>query len=405
MPLYAYQAFSADGKRTRGTVDAASQQQARELLTRQGLYVTKIDVVEQAAASGSWWRNFWGTSVSRKELIFFTKQLTVLLKSGVALLDALSLLVDQTEGNLRTVVSNLRDALKEGTSFADALHKYPKVFDTIYVQLVRAGEASGKLELILDRLTQYLERREELRKKISGALRYPLIQLVVIVLVVIVLLVFVVPQITQTFAEQGAELPITTSILIGISGFLINHYLLLLMGLVAVVLLFRFWKNTEQGAYILDVIKLKIPIVRYFTRMSAVVQFSSTLGMLLEGGVNLAEALDIVVKIVNNRVLVRELNAAREQIIKQGRVAEYLKRTGLFPPVAIYLINTGEQSGQLDQMLLTVAQIYEDETREYSEGLSSLIDPIMLLVMAVIVGFILISILTPMLSMNELAAL
>lgn len=405
MPLYAYQAISPDGKKTRGTVDATSISQVREQLTRRGLYVTSISQVVQTAPSGLGIRRLFARKVSAKEVIFFTKQLAVLLKAGVPLLEALNLLVEQTEGSLRSIVISLRDAIKEGKSLADGLAVYPQTFDNIYVQLVRAGEASGRLEIILDRLTTFLERRQTLRKTIRSALRNPMIQLGVIVLVVIILLVYVVPQMTETFAEQGAELPWTTKILIELSGFIINHYLILLISLISLVLLFRFWKSTPSGKYILDVVKLRLPIIGYFARMNAIVQFSRTLGMLLEGGVNLAEALDIVVKIVDNQVLVNELNQARENIIKQGRVADYLKRTGLFPPLAIYLINTGEQSGELDKMLLAVAQHYEEETTEYSEGLAASINPIMLMIMAVVVGFILISIVTPMLQMNELASL
>lgn len=402
MPLYTYQAFSRDGKKSRGTIDAGSVAQVREELGRKGLYVITVEQVEQAAASQSWLSRFFKKKITRKEVIFFTKQLSILLKSGVPLLDALGLLVEQTEGALRSVVSSLRDYIKEGKSLADGLGNYPEAFDVTYVQLVKAGEASGKLELILDRLTGNLERAEALNKKIRGALSYPLIQLSVIVLVVIVLLTYVVPQITESFSEQGAQLPTSTAILIAISNALRNYYLLWIIAIIAIIVIFRAIKASKQGSYMLDVIKLKIPIVNYFSRMGAVVQFSRTLGMLLEGGVNLAESLDIVCNIVGNQVLVRELNAARENIIKQGRVAEYLKRTGLFPPMAIYLINTGEQSGELHTMLNSVAQTYEDETSEFADALSSKIDPIMLIFMAVIVGFILISILTPMMQQNEM---
>lgn len=402
MPLYAYQAYAPDGKKMRGTIDALSLNQAREQLVRKGWYISSLQQVNEAVSSTAWWRRIFASRVSTQDIIFFTKQLSVLLKSGVPLLDALSLLVEQTEGRLRVIVSSLRDAVKEGKSLAEGLSNNPSVFDNIYIQLVRAGEASGKLELILERLTAYLERQLALRKKIRGALRYPMIQLGVITLVVTVLLTFVVPQMTEAFAESNAALPWTTQLLVSLSYFLTHHYILLLGTLAALFAGFKFFKSTPQGKYILDVIKLKIPIVSYFARMGAIVQFSRTLGMLLEAGVNLSEALDIVCRIVDNQVLVNELNKARENIIKQGRVAEYLKRTGIFPPVAIYLINTGEQSGQLGQMLVTVAETYASETTEYADNLASKIDPIMLIVMAVIVGFILISILTPMMQMTEL---
>jgi type II secretory pathway component PulF len=306
-------------------------------------------------------------------------------------------------GTLRSILVNVKDDIKEGSSFADALKKYPKVFDNIYVQLVRAGEASGKLEIILERLTGFLERKEEMRSRIKSALSYPLMQLGVAVAVVAVMLVWVVPNMVANFAETGRELPTPTKILITISDFILNHYIILLVSIIGIYLVYKYWKSTVSGRRFIDKMKLRIPIVRYFARTGAVVQFSRTLGMLIESGVNLSEALDIVVKIIDNTVLKDALNEARDKIIKQGKIAEYLKETNLFPPIAIYLIKTGEQSGQLDFMLLTVAQNYEEDLKEAADGLASKISPILLIVMAGIVGFIVIAIAVPIMQMGEIA--
>ena len=403
MALYTYQALSREGKKVTGSIDASSITAVREQLAQKGLFATKIELAATGAPKeGFSFKTLFQRKVSFKDKIFFTKQLSMLLKSGVPLLSALELLVDQTEGSLRSTVVELKDGIKEGKSLAEGLSKFPKTFDNIYVQLVRAGEASGRLEIILDRLTAYLERQQTLRKKIRGALTYPMIQLSVVGLVVIVLLTFVVPQIAQTFEGQGAKLPIATRILIGLSHFLTNYYYIYVPVIVALIIIFRLWKATPQGARMLDTIKLKIPIVSYFARTTAVVQFSRTLGMLIEAGVNLAEALSIVVKIVDNRVLADALQAARENILKQGKVAEYLKQTGIFPAVAIYLINTGEQSGHLDTMLLTVAEYYETELADFADSLASKIDPLVLILMAVLVGFIVMAIVTPMIGLNEI---
>ncbi|MFA6066798.1 MAG: type II secretion system F family protein [Candidatus Babeliaceae bacterium] len=405
MALYTYQALSRDGgKKISGTLDAPSITSVREQLTQRGLFATKIELATDASSttSGFSWRTLLQKKVSFKDKIFFTKQLSMLLKSGVPLLNALELLTDQTEGGLRSIVVQLKDGIKEGRSLADGLSKFPRTFENIYIQLVRAGEASGRLEIILDRLTSYIERQQELRKKINKALTYPMLQLSVVGLVVIVLLTYVVPQIAQTFEGQGAMLPLSTRILMGMSSILVNYYYILLPIVITLVVMYRLWKATPQGARAIDIIKLKLPIIKYFTRTGAVVQFSRTLGMLIEAGVNLAEALSIVVKIVDNRVLADALQEARENILKQGKVAEYLKQTGIFPPVAIYLINTGEQSGHLDTMLLTVAEYYEVELADLADSLASKIDPIMLLVMAVIVGFIVMAIVTPMVGLNDI---
>lgn len=402
MPLYSYQALAKNGKRTSGVLDATSLQNAREQLTRQGLYPVSIVLAEQTARSFSW-RDLFTPAISTKDKIFFTKQLSVLLKSGIPLLNALDLLVEQTESTgLRKIIISLRDGIKEGKSLADGLAVYPKIFDTIYIQLIRAGEASGKLETILERLTKYLERQDELRKKVRGALNKPLIQLAIIFIITIVLLVKVVPTVTEIYADQKVSLPLATSVMVAISDFLVQYYFIIGIALALIIAAFFAWRATNQGAYVIDSIKLRVPVVKYFVRMGAVVQFCSTLGILLEAGVNLAEALDIVCKIVDNQILVRTLNEARDKIVQQGKVAEYLKQTSLFPPVAIYLINTGEQSGHLDSMLLTVAAHYETELNEYADGLSDKVGPAMLLIMAVVVGFVVYAVAVPLMNMSQL---
>jgi type II secretory pathway component PulF len=395
MALYLYQAFSKDGKKVTGTIDAPTLQSAKEQLSKQGIYPISVTLSSQEAAL-PWWKRIFAKSITPKEKILFTKQLSVLLKSGVPLLQALELLIEQFEGSLRTMLVNIKDEVKEGISFANALKKYPKVFDNIYVQLVRAGEASGKLEVILDRLTAYLERRAAIRKRVRAALMGPIIQLIVAALVVSVLLYYVVPMMAENFASIGKGMPASTRILLGISDAFKRYFLLMILFLIALYGAYRWWRSTPQGARTIDKIKLKLPIIGYFTRLNAIVQFCYTLGMLLEGGVNLAESLDIVVNIVDNQVLADALREARDKIIKQGKIAQYLKQTNLFPPIATYLISTGEQTGQLDTMLLTVARNYEEELGEYADSLAAKIGPILLIVMAVVVGFIVISLMLPM---------
>ncbi|MCX5922852.1 MAG: type II secretion system F family protein [Candidatus Dependentiae bacterium] len=403
MALYSYQAFSKEGKKITGSLDAPSLQSVKEQLTRQGLFPTAIELAKDQLKQ-SWWQRLFSRGVPVKEKIMFTKQLAILLKSGVPLLQALELLADQFEGTLHSILVTVKDNLKEGVSFADALKNYPNVFDNIYVQLVRAGEASGKLEVILERLTSYIERREAIRKKVSSALQYPLMQLAVAVLVIGVLVVFVVPKMAENF-KGGQELPGPTRFLLSISDFVSGHFVLLIIGLILLVIAWKSWSSTSSGARTIDEIKLRLPLIKYFVKTNAVVQFSYTLGMLLEGGVNLAESLDIVVKIIDNRVLADTLNQARDKIIKQGKIAQYLKQTNIFPPIAIHLISTGEQSGQLDSMLLTVAQNYEEDLGELADGLTAALGPILLIVMAVIVGFIVIAVALPITQMGNIAGI
>lgn len=400
MALFSYQAFSKDGKKITGTVDAPSLQAAKEQLSKQGIYPITVTPSSLEAAV-PWYKRIFQKKITIKDKILFTKQLAVLLKSGVPLLQALELLIEQFEGNLRSILVQIKDEVKEGASFADALKRYPKVFDNIYVQLVRAGEASGRLETILERLTAFMERRAEISKRVRSALTGPIIQLIMAVLVVSAMMIFVVPTMAENFAESGKELPTPTAILLGISNLFTRYYIVVIILLIVAYVAYRYWKSTPAGARMIDQIKLKLPIIGYFTRTNAIVQFCYTLGMLLEGGVNLAESLDIVVNIIDNRVLADALREARDKIIKQGKIAQYLKQTGIFPPIATYLISTGEQTGQLDKMLLTVAQNYEEELSEYADGLSAKIGPILLIVMAVIVGFIVIALMLPMTRMGD----
>lgn len=396
MALFFYQAFSKDGKKLSGFVDAPSRQAVKERLARQGIFPVKITPSTKDAGR-NWFKRLFERKVSIKDKILFTKQLSVLLKSGVPLLQALELLVDHFDGRLRTIVLSLRDDIKEGGSFAEGLKKFPKDFDNIYVQLIRAGEASGKLEVILDRLTEYEERRASLIKRIRSAMTYPIIQLVATIGVVIMMVVFVIPNMAGNLAGMGESLPPSTQFLMDLSTFLTKHYLVLLIFLFGIIFGLKYFLSTAFGARNFDKLKLHLPVVKFFSRMGAVVQFSRTLGMLIESGVHLSESLDIVVKIINNRILADTLREARDKIVKQGKIAQYLKQTNIFPPIAIYLIKTGEESGQLDTMLLTVAKNYEEELSERADSLSTALGPIMLVIMAVVVGFIVLAMITPML--------
>ncbi len=398
MALYFYHAFSKEGKKISGHIDAPTLQSVKDQLARRELFPTSITVSGEEARQ-KWWQRLFAPSITLKEKILFTKQLAILLKSGVPLVQSLELLVEQFEGGIRSILITIKDDIKGGRAFADSLKKYPRIFENIYIQLVRAGEATGKLEIILDRLTDYLERREAIAKRVRSALAYPIMQLVVSLIVVAVLLRFVVPQMASMFIAQKKELPGTTQFLINVSNIFTNYYLIIIFLTIGFIVAFRYWRSTPRGAYTIDQIKLKLPLIKFFSRTSAVVQFSQTLGMLVESGVNLAESLDIVVSIIDNRILADTLNQARDKIIKQGKIAQYLKQTNIFPPIAIYLIKTGEETGKLDVMLLTVAKNYEEELGELADHLSAAIGPVLLILMAVIVGFIVISIALPMMQM------
>ena len=402
MPLYRYDSYDRRGTKSSGTIDALSVAAAKELLRSQGLMPTTIVEASKEGGQSLFGLTLFEKRVEVKTVVLFTKQLSVLLRAAVPLLQAIELLIDQFDGKFKRVLISIKDSIKSGEPLAKELAKYPKIFSNVYVQLVKAGEASGKLELILDRLVSYLERGEETKRKVRKAMRDPLTTLSVAVLVVIGLLTVLVPKLTAMFAKQKAELPSSTKMLIWLSAFLTNNYQVLLGGFVFFVIGFTYWKSTAKGRYQWDACMLTMPLVNYFAKTKAVVEFSKTLGMLMESGVNLSEALDIVCNIVENRVLTVKLNHARDKIIKEGKIARYLSETGIFPKIALYMISTGEQSGKLGAMLMTVGDDYEVELGELSDGLTQKINPVMTMFMAVIVGFIVVSIFMPMMSMGDM---
>ncbi len=404
MPLFRYEAYERTGTKKSGTVDAASLLQAREMIRAKGLMLSSLSQTADGASSFSF-LSLFEKSVDFKSKIIFTKQLAVLLRSGIPLVQSIELLTEQFENPFKRILVSVRDGLRDGNSLATELSRYPKIFTNVYIQLVRAGEATGKLEIILERLTGYMERTEETSRKVRKALSYPIMLLSFAFLVVLGVLTFLVPSMTDMLKKAGKELPGPTQIMVNISDFLFGYYPHLIIGITSFVTLFLYWRSTPEGKYRLDEIFLKTPFIQYFSKTKAVVQFCKTLGMLLESGVNLSEALDIVSNIVDNKVLVRTLQQARDKIIKEGKIARYLKETGIFPPIASYMISTGEQSGNLAGMLLTVGSDYEVELNDITDGITEKISPIMMIFMAFIVGFIILAIFLPVMEAGDIGGI
>jgi type II secretory pathway component PulF len=402
MPLYQYESLNRRGGRVKGTLDATSAQMAKEILQGQGLLPVKIAEVG-GDVPGFSLASFFERPVEEKTVILFTKQLAVLLKSAIPLLQCIELLTEQFEGRFKRILISIKDGIKSGEPFAKELARHPRIFSNVYTQLVKAGEASGKLDTILLRLTDYLERSAATKKKIKKAMAYPVGMMIAALLIVVVLLTKMVPGMKSIFAQTKQELPGPTQIMVGASNFLLEHYVVLFGGLLALVAIITYWRSTPEGQYQWDNLKLNLPLTAYFCRIKAVVQFSKTLGMLLESGVNLSEALGIVSTIVDNKVLVQKLKQAQDKIIKEGKIARYLKETGIFPSIASYMISTGEQSGKLAEMLLSVGSDYEIELSELTDSLTAKINPILMFFVMGIVGFIMLAVMLPILGMADLA--
>ncbi|MCF7799912.1 type II secretion system F family protein [Candidatus Babeliales bacterium] len=403
MPLYKYESFNRQGKKIEGTIDAPSFQSAKNILQGQGLMPSKIEEIS-AIEQGFSFASLFEKKIDTKTKILFTKQLSVLLKAGIPLLQCFELLIEQFEGKFRRVLIDIKDGLKSGESLESQLKKYPKIFSNVYVQLVRAGEASGKLYIILNRLIGYLEKEEETKKRIKKAMSYPIFMITFSLLVVVGMIMFLVPTMMTLFKDMGMgdeALPGPTLFLKNLSEFILGNYVLLIILLVSAISMFLYWKSTSAGQYKLDELFLRFPVTAYFSKVKAVAQFCKTLGMLLEAGVNLSESLDIVTKIIDNQVLKIKLQKAKELIIKEGKISKYLKDTGIFPNIAIYMISTGEQSGNLDQMLLAVGNDYEVELAEVTDGIVAKISPMMTIVTGAIVAFIVLSVFLPMMELTN----
>lgn len=402
MPLYYYEAFSRSGEPKTGVIDASSIQNAKELIRGQGLIPSEISLSQKSGFIGAI-KSLFAPRIEIKTVMLFTRQLAVLLRSGVPLLQAFELLSEQFEQPFFGILVSIKEGIKSGESLASQLARYPHVFSTVYIQLVRAGEATGKLDKILVRLNEYMARSEDTRKKIATALRQPKIYGGMLVAITIFLVSFVIPRISGMFASLKKEMPPATVFLMGVSQFVLAHYVLLAGGALLSAIVFMRWKSSENGQYALDRLALRLPVISYFAQTRAVVQFTQTFGMLIESGVNLAEALDIVCSLIDNKVLAIKISQARDNIIKEGKIARSLKETGIFPSIALYMISTGEESGKLGEMLLTVGKDYDEELHELTESLTGFIDPLMKLLIAGVILFIVAAIMLPIMDMGDVS--
>ncbi len=376
---------------------------ARTRLKREGIYVVDIKDKKTEAERRSTTLTF-GSGVSVQDLSMMTRQLATLVKAQIPLVDALAALVEQVENpNLKGTLSEIRQAVNEGSSFHKALSKYPKVYPQIYVSMVEAGEMSGTLEIILIRLAEFTERQNELKSKVRSAMMYPVLMGVFGFIVMVVLFVFVIPKITAVFDDMKQALPWYTTLLISISNFVANYWIALTVFLVLSTIIFFRWKTSEGGRPQWDSIQMKIPVIGRLVRMIAVSRFAKTLSTLLAGGVPMLNAFDIVKTVVDNKVFEKVIAEARDNVSEGESIAAPLRKSGEFPPIVLHMIAIGEKTGDLENMLTQVSDAYDFQVNNAVEGLTSLLEPVMIIVMGVIIGFIVFAILVPIFDMTNLA--
>jgi general secretion pathway protein F len=405
MPVYSYAGLDPNGKSVSGIIDAESPRAARSKLRRTGVFPTNVAETKEAESAPRASRSIrsFFERVGSQELSVTTRQLSTLVSAGLPLVDCLTALIDQVDSErLKSMLSQTRERVNEGSSLADALAEHPRVFSELYVNMVRAGEASGALDVVLLRLAEYTESTARLRSKLRAALTYPAIMVVVGSGILFFLLSYVVPKITRIFVESKQVLPLPTRVLIATSGMLSSWWPVLLLLLAAAALGFRYYVRTPTGRYNYDRWVLRSPVFGKLLQKIAVARFSRTLSTLLKSGIGLLPSLDIVKNIVDNRVLYEATEDARDAIREGQSIAPPLKKSGIFPPLMIHMIAVGEKSGQLEEMLFKTAETYEGEVDTSISTLTTLLEPVMIVFMGGVVTFIVLSILVPIFQMSQL---
>jgi len=409
MPAYAYTGLSSNGKTVKGVESADNVAALKAQLKRAGVYLTSVSETTASASKGDGMSrevdfSAYFDRIKQSDVARVTQLLGTLLNAGITLPEALAAMTDQVESQrFKGILSDVANRVNEGSALADALSKYPDVFRTLYINMVRAGEASGSLETVLIRISGFMEQEEELRSKVTSAMVYPIVMGVVSAAVVALLMLSVVPQVTEMFADMNVELPWNTKLLILVSDIIGGYWYLLIAAGFGVGWLFRRWRASESGRKTGDAWILRSPIVGDLARKVAISRFARTLSTMLASGVQLLHALDIVRTLLGNVILEEVVTTARDNIREGEGIAPALKRSGEFPPLVTHMVAVGERSGQLESMLVNVADAYDREVNTAIGRMTAALEPLMIVVMGGSVGFIIFSVMQPIMMLNELA--
>ena len=404
MPIFEYKGLSRDGKSVKGIVDAENLRAARSKLKKDNVYVIdikdkkKVDPKKKSGPRRT-------KKVGVKDLSLMTRQLATLIRANIPLVDALTAVSEQVENPvLSEALADCKNMVNEGSTLHKAMLKYPNIFNTIYVSMVEAGEMSGSLDVILLRLAEFTEAQADLRAKVSSAMTYPIIMLVVTFALLGFLFVFLIPKMVTVFeSAPNLELPWYTVAIIDMSQFTVNYWMPIVGLMVISFLAFSNWKKTPAGRAQWDTISLKLPLVGPTVRMIAVSRFTRTLATLLNGGVPMLPALTIVRNVVDNHVLALAIDDARNNISEGESIAAPLKRSGQFPPIVIHMVNIGEKTGELENMLSQVSDAYDFQVKNKLESLTSLMGPIVTVLMGAAIGMIVMAVMVPMFEMSNIA--
>ncbi|MGG6314095.1 type II secretion system F family protein [Paenibacillus macerans] len=397
MPQYVYRGKETGGKARRGELQAPDRASALAELKRQHVIVTGLREKRETV----WNKEFYlGNPVKNEPFVVFCRQFATMIKAGISIVEATAILAEQSESKpLKKTLAEVTAELRKGSTFSGAVSAYPRIFPSIFVHMIRAGEEAGSMEETLERLAVYFEKAHVTREKVKSAMTYPLIVSIMAVFVIIFLLKFMIPRFQSMFAELGGDLPAITKFTLSLSRSIEQHWIAWLLTALAAVIAVCLLLRWERGAYAWDYIKLKAPVFGILNRKSAIAQLTRTLSSLFASAVPVLQALAIVEKAVGNRVIGATLRECQASL-RQGRpLSDPLRQSWVFPPLVTQMIRVGEETGSIDTMLGKVADFYERDVENTVDKLKQLIEPVMILVLAGVVGFIMASIMIPMLSL------
>lgn len=394
--IFLYKAKDLKGKVVEGEIEADSKEKAISNLRSQKLQVIEITPFKRKVKKGK---------IKSKDIVVFSRQLSTLVSSGVPIVQSLSILESQAENlNFARVISSIRKDIEGGLSISDAMAKHPKVFSELYISMIRAGELGGILDVILDRLSGYLESAEALKEKVKSAMMYPMIVGGIAVLITIFLIIYVIPVFKGIFQGFGAELPFITRAVIFISDMAKRYILFLVLGIIGGYFILKRYISTPSGRRNFDRVLLDLPLFGIIFKKVALAKFSRTLATLIKSGVPILQGLETVAKTSGNKVIEEAILESIKSIKEGGKISDPLKRNELFPPMVVQMIAVGEETGSLDNMLFKIADFYDQEVETSIKGLTSMIEPMVMVFMGVVIGFIVIAMFIPMFELGEIAS-
>lgn len=407
MPQFKYKARDDKGNLVENVAISESLLELRQQLKEKGLYLVDAEDAEKAGGGAlnldlsDFMSRF--AKVSLKDMVIFNRQFSALINAGVAMMRALSLMANQSENpKLRKILNKIKSDVEQGTSLSDAFGKHPDVFDTLYVSMIRAGETGGVLDEVLNRLAKFMEDRARLVGQVKSAMAYPAIVTILALIIFFIMLTFVLPKFSQLFQRLGSDLPAYTQFLINISAFLRSAWLLLVIAaIVGLVILFRQVYSTDTGRYYIDDFVLKLPVFGDLMKKVAVARFTRTFGTLVRSGVPILSSLEIVEESAGNAVLGRVVAQVREEVTQGGTISDPLSRSPIFPAMVVSMISIGEETGELDAMLTKIADFYDMEVETAVAALTSLLEPMMIVVLGGMVGAVIVGMYLPLFKIFE----